>query len=199
MDKKTENEDYQAESPESGQSLRDELENLRRELETKEREAKDNYERFLRQTAELENFKKRTAREKSDTIRYANESFVRDLLPVVDNLERALEHARGGGNGKPLLDGIEMVLKSFQDVLSRHGVTTISAKGRAFDPEKHEAIAQIETDQVDPNTVVEEHHKGYYLQDRLLRPALVSVAKRPDDKSKPVEGNGEVENEGGDD
>lgn len=199
MDKKTENEDYQTETPESGQSLRDELENLRRELETKEREAKDNYERFLRQTAELENFKKRTARERSDTIRYANESFVRDLLPVVDNLERALEHARGGGNGKPLLDGIEMVLKSFQDVLSRHGVTTISAKGRAFDPEKHEAIAQIETDQVDPNTVVEEHHKGYYLQDRLLRPALVSVAKRPDDKSRPVEGNGEVENEGGDD
>jgi molecular chaperone GrpE len=201
MDKKdpgdidSEKEEYGAEPPEEWQSLKDELEKLRRQLESREREAKESYDRFLRQTAELENFKKRTAREKADAIRYGNESLFRDLLPVVDNLERALEHARGG-NGKPLVEGVEMVLRGFQDVLSRHGVTAISAKGHSFDPEKHEAIAQIETDQAEPNTVVEEHHKGYYLLDRLLRPALVSVAKRPEEEKKAAGESEEVENGG---
>ncbi len=150
---------------------------LRQKLEAKELEAKENYDRFLRQVAELENFKKRTAREKADTIRYANEGLARDLLPVLDNLERALEHAQGGGNGKPLLDGIEMVLRGFLEALNKHGVKQISALGELFDPAKHEAIAQVESEEHKPNTVVAEHHKGYYLLDRLLRPALVTVAK----------------------
>jgi len=177
----------------------EESERLHQQLELKEREAKENYDRFLRQTAELENFKKRAAREKAEAIRYANESVIRDLLPVIDNLERAVEHAQEGGNDKPLVEGVEMVLKSFLDVLARHGVTLISARGQSFDPEKHEAIAQIETDQVEPNTVVEEHHKGYYLLDRLLRPSLVSVAKRLEEKKRARGGKGEVENGSGDD
>jgi molecular chaperone GrpE len=180
------------------QPLKDELEKLRQQLALKEREAKENYDRFLRQTAELENFKKRTAREKADAIRYANESLIRDLLQVVDNLERAVEHAQGGGNGKPLIEGVEMVLKGFLDLLGRHGVTPILARGESFDPQKHEAIAQVETDQVESNTVVEEHHKGYYLLDRLLRPSLVSVAKRPEKKGA-LGANGEVENDNDDD
>jgi len=164
-----------------------EIERLRQQLESKELEAKENYDRFLRQVADLENLKKRMAREKGEAVRYANEALVRDLLPVLDNLERAVEHAKGGGNGKPLVDGVEMVLKGFLDVLGKHGVIQVTAKGESFDPEKHEAIAQVESEEYEPNTVVEEHHKGYYLLDRLLRPALVSVAKVPETKEKKTE------------
>lgn len=169
-----------------------EIGKLRQQLESKELEAKENYDRLLRQMADLENFKKRMARERGEALRYANEALVRDLLPVLDNLERAVEHAKGGRNGKPLLDGVEMVLKGFLDVLSKYGVTQITAKGESFDPQKHEAIAQVESEEHEPNTVVEEHHKGYYLLDRLLRPALVSVAKIPETKEKRTE-QGEVE------
>jgi molecular chaperone GrpE len=153
-----------------------EVTNLRQQLEAKEQEAKNNYDRFLRQVAELENFKKRASREKEETIRFANESLVKDLLPVVDNLERAVSHAQGGGNGEPLVEGVEMVLKSLLDVLQKHGVTPVESKGKPFDPTKHEAMAQIATDLQQPNTVLEEHQKGYVFKDRLLRPALVSVA-----------------------
>ena len=158
-------------------SLEAELISLRQQLETKETEAKNNYERLLRQAAELENYKKRSARERDDAIRYANESLLKDLLPVVDNLERAIAHASGGGNGKPLVEGVEMVLRGLTDVLAKHGAMPILAQGQPFDPTKHEAMTQVETDDHEPNSVVEELHKGYMLRDRLLRPALVSVAK----------------------
>ena len=175
-----------------------ESENLREQLAAKELEAKENYDRLLRLAAELENFKKRAAREKTDAIRYANESLLKDLLPILDNLERALEHAKGGGNGKPLLDGIELVLKGFLEVLEKHGVTQSSAVGELFDPEKHDALAQIETSEHRPNTVVEEHSKGYHLPGRLLRPAQVIVAKLPQNQEK-RKAAGEVETEDGDD
>lgn len=169
-----------------------ELEKLRQQLEIKELEVKENYDRYLRQVAELENFKKRAAREKGEAIRYANENLIRDLLPILDNLERAVEHARGGENGKPLFEGVEMVLKGFLEVLNKYGVTQIAAKGEPFDPEKHQAIAQVESEEHEPNTVVEEHHKGYYLLDRLIRPSLVSVAKLPETKEKKM-AEGQVE------
>ena len=175
-----------------------EPDDLRQQLAKKESEARENYDRFLRQVAELENFKKRMAREKGEALRYANENLIKDLLPVLDNLERAVDHAKGGGNGKPLVEGVEMVLKGFLDALSKHGVTQISAKGASFDPERHEAIAQVESAECEPNTVVEEHHKGYYLLDRLLRPSLVSVAKTPETKEK-KKPDGEVEKGGRDD
>ncbi len=164
-----------------------ELEILRQQMEAKVLEAKENYDRFLRQVAELENLKKRTAREKEEAIRYANESLIKDLLPVLDNLERAVD-LKGGENGKPLLEGIEMVLKGFLDVLNKHGVTQISSKGEPFNPEKHEAVARIESEEHKPNTVVEEHNKGYYLLDRLIRPSLVSVAKSSEVKEKKDKG-----------
>lgn len=158
-------------------SVEAELLSLRQQLETKETEAKNYYERLLRQAAELENYKKRSGRERDDAIRYANESLLKDLLPVVDNLERAIAHASGGGNGKPLVEGVEMVLRGLADVLAKHGAMPILAQGQPFDPTKHEAMTQVETDDHEPNSVVEELHKGYMLRDRLLRPALVSVAK----------------------
>lgn len=175
-----------------------ELDKLREQLKAKEQEAKVNHDRFLRQAAELENFKKRIQREKEEATRYANETLIRDLLPVLDNLERAVEHAKGGGNGEPLVEGVEMVLKGFLDVLNKHGVTQVSAVGERFDPERHEAMAQVESDSHEPNTVVEEYHKGYLLLERLLRPSLVSVAKPSESKEKKKE-NDEVENDQGDD
>src|SRR6185503_18394080 len=108
------------------------VENLRQALAAKELEAKNNYDRFLRQVADLDNFKKRSAREREDISRYANEALIKDLLSVVDNLERAVAHAAGGGNGKPLVEGIEMVLRSLVDILAKHGVTQISAAGQPF-------------------------------------------------------------------
>jgi len=174
------------------------VENLRQALAAKELEAKNNYDRFLRQVADLDNFKKRSAREREDISRYANEALIKDLLSVVDNLERAVAHAAGGGNGKPLVEGIEMVLKGLLDVLTKHGVTQISAVGEPFDPSKHEAMAQVESPDHEPNCVVEEVHKGYALRDRLLRPALVSVAKASKTREKKNAGC-KVENDPSDD
>jgi molecular chaperone GrpE len=171
-----------------------EVKKLRQELDAKCEEVKVNYDRFVRQVAELENFKKRATREKDEAVRFANESLVRDLLPVIDNLERAVAHAQGGGNGKPLVEGVEMVLKGLLDVLAKHGVAQISAVGQPFDPEKHEAMAQVESENHAPNTVIEEHHKGYLLKDRLLRPALVTVAMLLKTREKK---NGETKVENG--
>jgi molecular chaperone GrpE len=179
---------------EAGSVERSELASLRQQLEAKEQQAKTNYERLLRQAAELENFKKRTLREREESIRFANEAIIKDLLPVVDNLERAVAHAQEGGNGKPLVEGVEMVIRGLLEVFNKHGVTQIEAKGQPFDPVKHEAMAQIESEDHEPNMVVEEHHKGYLLHSRLLRPALVSVSKRGKKN-----GRSEVENGPGDD
>lgn len=175
-----------------------ELAKLREQIAAKERECEENYDRYMRQLAELDNFRKRTKREKDDAIRFANEAFMRDLLPVVDNLERAVAHSKGGGNGKPLVEGVEMVLKGFLDALTKHGLVQVSAVGEPFDPAKHEAMAQLVTEDCAPNTVVEEHHKGYLLGDRLLRPALVTVAKTENPQGKKID-EGQVENEPSDD
>ncbi len=188
--------DTELPAAEGSDADRSELETLRHQLETKEQEAKITYERLLRQAAELENFKKRTLREREESIRFANEALIKDLLPIVDNLERAVAHAQGGGNGKPLVEGVEMVLKGLLEVLNRHGVTPIEAVGQPFDPLKHEAMAQVESESHEPNTVVQEHHRGYLLNSRLLRPALVSVAKICERKKN---GGTEVENDPADD
>jgi molecular chaperone GrpE len=161
-----------------------ELASLREQLEAKEQEAKNNYDRYVRQVAEAENFKKRNLRERDDAIRFANETLLKELLPVIDNLERAIAHAAGGENGNPLVEGVEMVLKGFHDVFNKFGVTQIIAVGQPFDPSKHEAVAQVASDTHEPNTVVEELHRGYMFRDRLLRASLVTVAKAPETKDK---------------
>jgi molecular chaperone GrpE len=193
-------EDQQAEATEIDRisALEAELTDLRQQLVTKEGEAKDNYDRFVRQTAELDNFKKRANREREDGIRFANEVLIKDLLPIVDNLERAIAHASGGGNGKPLVEGVEMVLKGFLDVLSKHGVRQIVALGQSFDPGKHEAMAQLDSESHAPNSVIDEHQRGYFYRERLLRPALVTIAKGLKTNEKKNEPN-KVENDPTDD
>jgi len=175
-----------------------EIAELRLQLGMKEEEAKNNYDRYVRQVAELDNFKKRTIREREESVRYANESLVRDLLPVIDNLERAISHAVNGGDGKPLAEGVDMVLKGFLDSLSKHGVQPLIAIGLAFDPAQHEALAQVESVEYPPNTVIEQHQKGYLMRERLLRPALVTVSKAAISHNKKNETT-EVENDQVDD
>ena len=190
------------ENPEVGQEnvadREGEIAELRLQLNAKEEEAKNNYDRYVRQVAELDNFKKRSAREREESARYANETLVKDLLPVIDNLERAIAHASSGGNGKPLVEGVDMVLKGFLDTLAKHGVQPVAAVGLAFDPAQHEALAQVESAQHQPNTVIEQHHRGYLMRERLLRPALVTVSKTSISQEKKNEGI-EVENDQADD
>lgn len=165
----------------------DEKTTLLAKLTEKEAEAKANYDLFMRERAELENFKRRMQREQAESIRYANEPLLRDLLPVLDNLERAVSHAQGGGNGQPLVEGVALVVRSFLDTLEKYGVTRIGAKGEQFDPSKHEAMAQVERSDVTPNTVVDEYCPAYLLHGRLLRPALVTVAKTSVEEKKSEE------------
>lgn len=156
-------------------------------LAEKEAEAKANYDLFVRERAELENFKRRMQREQAESIRYANEPLIRDLLPVLDNLERAVSHAQSGGNGQPLVEGVALVVRSFLDTLEKHGVTRVGAQGEQFDPSKHEAMAQVERSDVTPNTVVDEYCPAYLLHGRLLRPAIVTVAKASSEEKKTEE------------
>ena len=175
-----------------------EIARLRAQLEAKEQEAKNNYDRYVRQVAEAENFKKRNARERDDAIRFANEALLKDLLPIIDNLERAVAHAAGSNDGSSLVEGVEMILKGFLDVLNKFGVCQISAVGQPFDPAKHEAMAQVETVEHQPNVVMNELHRGYMFRDRLLRPTLVSVSKAPETKEKKNDDD-QVENDSSDD
>ena len=161
------------EKAEAGPSLEEELADSREE-------AKKNWDLYLRERADLENFRKRAQRDKEDLARFANEKFLREVLPVLDNLERAVDHARqdkGGGEG--LLEGVEMTLNQFQRILEKFGATPFASVGTPFDPSRHEAIGQLESTEHAPNTVAQELQKGYLLNERLLRPAMVMVAKAP--------------------
>lgn len=155
---------------------------LRAAIAQQDGEAAKIRDQFLRERAELENFKKRMTREKSEALRYASEALIRDLLPVIDNLERALNAAPPPTEEGPvdaLRDGVAMVARQFDDILARFGVARVEATDQPFDPNEHEALAHIETTQKEPGRVLDEHLPGYRLHDRLLRPAQVTVAKAP--------------------
>jgi molecular chaperone GrpE len=162
---------------------------LEAELEAAREELRQANERALRERADAENVKKRAAREQTEAVRYGPERLVRDLLPIVDNLERAVQAAQGGGNGAPLVEGVTLVLKGLHDVLARHGVSRVEAEGTRFDPTHHEAVAHVESEQHEPNAVMQEHQPGYRLHDRLLRPALVTVSKGRSNLAKPEGGD----------
>jgi molecular chaperone GrpE len=161
---------------EENRELREENERLRRELE----EAGAAQERLVRLSADFDNFRKRILREREEAHRYGHENLVKDLLGTVDNLDRAVEHARrGGGDFESMLQGVELVQRELHGVLAKHGVTRIEAAGEPFDPAVHEAVAQQEDGSVPVNTVVQVYQPGYRLWDRLLRPARVVVSKAP--------------------
>lgn len=149
-------------------------------LKEKEKEAQENYDRYLRLSAELENFKKRMEKEKSETYKFANENLLKDLLPVLDNLERALEHGRDSENPKALLEGVELTYKSFWTVLEKYGISRVEALGEAFDPQHHEAVMVQEDAQKPAGEVISQLQIGYRLHNRLVRPAMVVVSKKPE-------------------
>jgi molecular chaperone GrpE len=143
------------------------------------KEAAENRDRWLRSVAELENYRKRTAQERNRLLKYKNEDLLRDLLMVVDNMERALGHCRTEGRSDALADGVCMISAMFQDVLQRYSVTEIKALGEPFNPHVHEALARVPTADSEPNVVIQVLEKGYMYQDRLLRPAKVAVSAAP--------------------
>jgi len=150
---------------------------LKTKLEEREKEVKEHYDRLLRVAADFENYKKRATREKEDWVKYANEDLMKAILPFVDNLERALNHAEKGENNQSVLEGLRLTLQQLLQTLYRFGLSPIESIGKPFDPTVHEAMIAVETDQHEPNYVLEEFQKGYFLKDRLLRPATVSVSK----------------------
>ncbi|SMC21178.1 molecular chaperone GrpE [Desulfacinum hydrothermale DSM 13146] len=146
-------------------------------LEEREAEIAGLKDKLLRQTAEMENTRKRLERERTEAITFANENLLRELLAVVDNLERAIQHAEQDADTQQLLEGVKMTHKHFLDTLARFGCKPFESEGKDFDPCYHEAIVQHETEEHPANSVVQEFQKGYMLHDRLLRPAMVAVAK----------------------
>lgn len=171
-------------------------EQLRNELSQALEETKAHQEQYLRTLADMENLRKRTQREKEDLAKFANENILREILPVIDNLERAIEHSEQAENGDGLLEGVKMTLTQFTQVLSRFGVEPIDSMGQPFDPALHQAMGQMESTDQPVNTVVQQMQKGYQLNDRLLRPAFVMVAKAPaEPEPEEVENNGDITSE----
>jgi len=152
------------------------------ELEQVRSEAKSHQEQYLRTLADMENLRKRTQREKEELAKFANENILREILPVIDNLERAVEHAEQAHSSEGLMEGVQMTLDQFSQVLTRFGVTPVESLGQPFDPALHQAMGQLETEDYPVNTVAQQMQKGYQLNERLLRPAMVMVAKAPEVK-----------------
>lgn len=160
-----------------------EIAQLQQQLEEKTKEAQENFDRALRLAAEMENLKKRLEREKADLLQFANENLIKELLPVVDNLDLALEHGRQAETPASFLEGIELVHQGFLKALARFGVTPLVAVGQPFDPAYHNAVMQQAAPEVPDCTVLKELQKGYMMHSRLLRPAMVVVARNNEETS----------------
>jgi molecular chaperone GrpE len=158
----------------------EEIQRLRDALETKTREAEAQQDRYLRAVAEFDNVRKRAAREREEYTRYANESLLRDVLPVLDNLDRALQAARSEPVTS-LTTGVELIQRELLRVLEKFGVAPFTSLGQPFDPERHEAIARVQRPDLPDMSVAGETARGYLLHGRVLRPAMVTVAVAPDD------------------
>jgi Molecular chaperone GrpE (heat shock protein) len=150
---------------------------LKEELARKEEEATANYDKYLRAVADLDNYKKRAIREKADIIKYGKEDVIKDILPFVDSLDRASEHA-DSSDVQAFKEGIKLIQEQLLSCLKKHGVEKIDSVGLDFDPNFHEAMMQVESEEHAENKVVNEVQKGYLLNGRLLRPSKVCVCKK---------------------
>jgi molecular chaperone GrpE len=154
------------------------LRQLEEALAAKEAEAAANWDKYLRERADLENYRRRVQKDKEELMKYGNECILLEILPVLDNMERALSHA-SEESLTAVIEGVNLTRTMLLGVLKKFGVEPVEAKGAAFDPAFHQAMCRIESADAAPNTVIEEFQKGYLLNDRLLRPAMVSVAAAP--------------------
>ena len=151
------------------------------ELQAQAAKAKEHWDTLLRTTADFENFKKRAARERQDAVKFANESLLQKLIPILDTFDMALTAATNAkeGTAQSLQTGVSMILSQFRNTLTEAGLEEIDAAGKPFDPNFHEAVSQQETADVPEGHVAQQLRRGYKLKDRLLRPATVIVAKKP--------------------
>ncbi len=165
-------------SPEETAAAGDErLKQLEEALATKEAEAAANWDKFVRERADLENYRRRVQKEKEELLKYGNESLILEILPVLDNMERALSHAVEESQNA-VVEGVRMTHTMLLGALKKFGVSPIeTGRGTSFDPAFHQAMCPVDTEDLPPNMVVEEFQKGYLLNERLLRPAMVSVTK----------------------
>ena len=162
------------------------VDDSKEKLAVAEAKAQENYDRMLRVLAEFENYKKRAAKEASDFRKFAHEQFARDLLGVIDNLERALKSAsERDDSAASVVAGVEMILKDLFKILDKYYIKPIQAVGENFDPSYHQAVSQIPSNSHRPNTVIEEFQKGYMIHDRLLRPSMVVVSKAAEPSVQP--------------
>lgn len=140
-------------------------------------ESKGNFELYLRSQAEIENIKKRNKKDKEDWIRYSNETLIKEMLPVIDNLEKAISHSQNENSFDALKEGVKLTLKGFMDTLMKSGMEEVKAQGEPFDPAFHHAVSQQEDTDVEPGIILVELQKGYTLNERLIRPAMVVISK----------------------
>ena len=174
----------------------DPLKEMAEKLESLEQESKETHDRLLRVSAEFENYKKRAAREMTEFRKFANESFAKALLPVVDNLDRAIESSSNDKQtDSSVVEGVSMTLKEIMRVLEQFSMKPFESIGETFDPGFHQAMYQEETEEYPDNTIIKELQKGYMIHDRLLRPAMVVVSKKKKDAAKTQELNAKDNND----
>ncbi|MDI6726529.1 MAG: nucleotide exchange factor GrpE [Smithellaceae bacterium] len=183
MDKKEKN----AETDPEERPVKDSVElsgrdELTEKLKEAEKRAEENHERYVRAIADLDNYKKRSEKEKSDLRRFCNEEIMKDVAPFIDTLSRAINHACQVNDLEALRGGLKLVQEQLVSSLRKHGLEEIEAVGKTFDPHVHEAMLHLDSDQHACNEIIEEYERGYLLQGRLLKPARVSVCKGPGTK-----------------
>lgn len=180
-DFKSSSENDMIDETELGNTEESESENIKditAEKDNLQRKYDDLYERFVRLAADFDNFKKRTSKEKSDVQNYGNEELIKGLLDVIDNLERALDHAKKSEESKALIDGVQLVYDQFMGCLERFNVKLVeSGEGVEFNPKFHEAIERVDSTEHESGIIISEMVKGYTLNNRLIRPSMVSVSK----------------------
>jgi len=175
-----------APSDDAAQGLGEAREQLENHLEAARKEAAEIKERWLRAAADLENYRKRAGKEREELQKYGNEKLLRDFLPVYDDLQRALNAVDTTDNdaASQLQQGVDLVRKKFLQQLERHGVASFDSTGEAFDPARHDAIQQAHSNEVEAGRILEELQRGFMLNDRLLRPAMVVVSLGPAESSE---------------
>ena len=152
------------------------IEKLQQALAEKAEEAKGLNDKYLRLAAEFDNYKRLIQRDQRDQIRFGNEHLLKELLPVVDNLERAIKASQNGGSSDVLIQGVDLTLKQLTGALTRFHVIPVETAGQPFDPAKHQAVTSVASEKVPERHIVDEFQRGYLLHDRILRAAMVSVS-----------------------
>ncbi len=165
------------------------------ELTAEKEKNKGLYDKYVRLQAEFENFKKRVERDKCEFYKYALEKLIKDILPALDNFELAIKSANISKDFESFSEGVQLIYTQLKDILEKEGLNYECSVGEIFDPSKHEAVMLIESKDHKKNQIIEELKKGYFLKDRLIRPAMVTVAKKPEYKNIESSGKNKTENQ----